>query len=434
MKEWKFTESNSEAIDSLQEVLGVNSVFCTLLTQRGIYDYDASKAFFRPELDDLHDPFLMKDMQTAVERLDRAVANDERILIYGDYDVDGTTSVSLMYKFLVRFHYKLDYYIPDRFTEGYGLSKEGIAYASRQGYSLIICLDCGTRDLEAVEEACAAGIDIIIGDHHLPGETLPNAVALLNPKQEGCNYPFKELSACGVAFKLAQAYTQYKSWSTEPLYKLLDLVAVSIACDYVEMRGENRVLTFYGLKQFNTKPSTGFAVLKNRLERPPMYTIQDIVFSIGPVINAAGRMGHAKSAVRLLLSVDKYSANIAVKVLMELNKQRKKKEHIMLEEAVGIVQSGGIDVKHSIVVNHEYWHKGVVGIIASRMVERYNRPAVVLAPSGDKWSGSVRSAQQVNLITALDDCADLLETHGGHAFAAGVTLKSDQIAVFRNRF
>lgn len=434
MKRWKYTATDNEAVQELSQELDIPSVFCELFVQRSIVDKTAAEAFFQPSLDALHDPFLMKGMQAAVERIDQALTNNEHILIYGDYDVDGTTSVALVYRFLSRHHYRLDYYVPDRFGEGYGLSEEGIAYAERQGYSLIICLDCGTRDLKEIDLAKAAGIDMIICDHHTPGETLPDVVALLNPKQEDCAYPFKELSACGVGFKLVQGYTRFKQLQEEHLHSLLDLVVVSIACDYVKMTGENRILAHHGLKCFNQNPCIGFSVLRNRLERQPIYSIQDIVFAIGPVINAAGRMGHAKNAVRLLLAADKYSAHVAAKVLLELNVRRKKREHQMLEEAKEQVSSKQLQHKSSIVIEHEYWHKGIVGIIASRVVEAYNRTGVVLAKVEDNWVGSIRSAQKVNVVTALDHCADILETYGGHPFAAGLTVNQDKLEEFKERF
>ncbi len=434
-KKWIPISYSEEEVTELQKVLGVHRIFCQLLVQRGIKTYDQAKLFFRPSIHHLHDPFLMKDMDVAVERLEKAIQQKERILLYGDYDVDGTTCVSLMYSFLIHHHSNLDYYIPDRYKEGYGVSFEGIEYAKATSVSLIIAMDCGIKAHTKVDKAKELGIDFIICDHHMPHDTLPDAIAVLDAKRKDCTYPYKELSGCGVAFKLAQAYTDKHDLSYEPLLNLLDLLLVSIACDIVEMRGENRVLTFLGLQKLNDSPSLGLKALIDKSGKTSPLSIGDVVFGIGPMINAAGRLGDAKDAVKLLLSEDKEEATTMAEFLSKQNKERQMVDKQIVEEAKEIIyQNPNWKQLNSIVLFKKGWHKGVLGIAASRIVETFHRPTIILTESNGKAVGSARSISHFDIYESLKSCSHLMENFGGHAFAAGMTLNIDKVDDLRKQF
>lgn len=419
----------------LQQQLGVQPLVCQLLVQRGIYSFETAKQFFRPSLADLHDPFLMADMAVAVDRLEAAVENGEKILLYGDYDVDGTTSVAMMYSFLNRFPCSLDYYIPDRNLEGYGISKEGVDYADQMGCTLVIAMDCGIKSQEAVLYAQTLGIDFIICDHHLPEGDLPLAVANLDPKRPDCPYPCKELSGCGIAFKLAQAFCIKKAIPFDDIIPLLDLLAISIACDIVPMTGENRILTWFGLKQLNQSPRLGLLALIAWSRRRPPLSISDVVFGLGPIINAAGRLANAKETVQMLLSTDKNAAYLQMQQLSEKNTQRRAVDREMAREAHLMFQSKP-DWQHrkSIVLYNPEWHKGIIGIVASRLVDTFHRPTIVLMKSGDRAVGSARSVPGFDLYEALKKCDHLLYSFGGHAFAAGMQLPIENVPEFEAFF
>lgn len=415
---------------ALQECLGVSELVATLLAQRGIETFEEAKQFFRPQLSDLYNPFLMKDMDKAVERLHRAINSNEKILVYGDYDVDGTTAVSLMYLFLKEKCKHVEYYIPDRYDEGYGVSYQGIDYAKRNNFSLIICLDCGIKAVEKVAYARNKDVDFIICDHHRPGDTLPLAVAVLDPKRSDCDYPFKELSGCGVGFKLAQAYHQQYNLPFEDLVPLLDLVVVSIAADIVPMIDENRVLSFYGLQQLNTSPRIGLKALMDVASRKNSFSITDVVFSLAPRINAAGRIEHGNKAVELLVQQDFSIAKEKADYIDNHNFSRKELDKSITREALAMIVQGA----NSIVVCNEKWHKGVVGIVASRLIETHYRPTIVLTESNGKLTGSARSVSGFDIYNAIDACSDLIEQFGGHKYAAGLTLKKENLTAFIQRF
>ncbi len=432
---WLMLPADETAVQHLHEVLGIDTLFCQLLVQRGVSTYKQARQFFRPTLDDLHNPFEMKDMQVAVERLDQAVQGNERILLYGDYDVDGTTSVALMFDFLSGFHRNLDYYLPDREKEGYGVSLAGVEYARETGCTLVVAMDCGIKAHAAVALAKSYGIDFIVCDHHLPEGDLPDAVANLDPKRPDCNYPYGDLSGCGLAFKLAQAFALYHNTPAEELDDLLDLVAVSIACDIVPMTGENRILAHYGLKRLNQKPRLGLWALLDRAHRPSPLTISDVVFGLGPLINAAGRLGDARDAVRLLLSADRSAAIESAGRLVQRNRERRSVDQSMAEEAQRRFRAlPDWEVRKSIVLFDATWHKGVIGISASRLVEAFHRPTIILMQSGDRAVGSARSVQGFDLYAALQKCEDLFHTYGGHAYAAGMQMPLDNVPVFVERF
>ncbi len=419
-----------DIVNSLKESLGVSELVATLLAQRGIETYKQAKKFFRPKLSDLYNPFLMKDMDKAVERLHRAISSNERILVYGDYDVDGTTAVSLMYLFLKEKCQNVEYYIPDRYDEGYGVSYKGIDYAKINGFSLIVCLDCGVKAIEKVAYAKNKDIDFIICDHHRPGDKLPLAVAILNPKRNDCNYPFKELCGCGIGFKLAQAYHQKYNLPFEDLVPLLDLVVVSIAADIVPMIDENRVLSFYGLRQLNASPRIGLKSLMNVSNRKGTFNISDIIFGLAPRINAAGRIEHANKAVELLVHRDLYIAREKADNIDSHNFTRRELDKSITQEALAMI----VPDANSTVVCSEKWHKGVVGIVASRLIETHYRPTIVLTESNGKLTGSARSVSGFDIYDAIDACSDLLEQFGGHKYAAGLTLKKENLAAFIQRF
>lgn len=436
-KKWIVREQGNPAIvRQLAQELGIDQVLANLLVQRGITSFEQAREFFRPNLSMLHDPFLMKDMDKAVERLHSAIQNKEKILIYGDYDVDGTTAVALVYSFLLDLTSKVDYYIPDRYDEGYGVSYKGIDYAQSTGCSLIIALDCGIKAIEKVKYAKEFGIDMIICDHHLADETLPPAVAVLDPKREDCHYPFDDLSGCGVGFKLVQAYAQSHEIPFEKIAPLLDLLVVSIASDLVSVTGENRVFAFYGLKQLNENPRKGLlSIIKLSGLDKHVITIDEIVFKIGPRINAAGRMESGKTAVDLLISRDDSDAKEIGENINLHNDERKQIDRKITKEALETVGNfpGVADKKSTIVYNPD-WNKGVVGIVASRLVEVYYRPTIVLTQSNGFITGSARSIQGFDLYEAIESCSDLLENFGGHMYAAGLTLKKENFNAFCERF
>ncbi|MDA7768377.1 single-stranded-DNA-specific exonuclease RecJ, partial [Flavobacteriales bacterium] len=392
--------------------------------------FDDAKTFFRPQFSHLHDPFLMKDMEKAVQRLSTAISNDEKILVYGDYDVDGTTAVSLMYLFLKNFSERIEHYIPDRYDEGYGVSYKGIDYAKDNGFSLIICLDCGIKAIDKVAYAKEKGVDFIICDHHRPGDKLPDAVAVLDPKRNDCDYPFKELCGCGVGFKLAQAYYQFHDYPFEDLIPLLDLVVVSIAADIVPMIGENRVLSYFGLKELNNNPRNGLKALMDVSNRKDTFTISDVVFGIAPRINAAGRIEHGNKAVELLIQDDYSLAKEKADYIDQHNLTRKELDQSITKEALEMI----VPNAKSTVVSSEHWHKGVVGIVASRLIESHYRPTIVLTESNGKLSGSARSVKSFDVYNAIDECSDLLEQFGGHKYAAGLTMKKENLSEFTQRF
>ncbi|MFY0601934.1 MAG: single-stranded-DNA-specific exonuclease RecJ [Cyclobacteriaceae bacterium] len=426
---------SQDNIDTISSSLNVNSTLATLLAQRGICSFEDAKSFFRPSLDQLHDPFLMKDMEKGVNRLCEAIFGNEKILIYGDYDVDGTTSVSLVFGFLKGFTENIDYYIPDRYNEGYGISRMGVEWAGENGFSLIISLDCGIRAVENTALANELGIDLIICDHHLPGDVLPGAYAILDPKQADDNYPFKELSGCGVGFKLLQGFCIQNTIPIERLYGHLDLVAVSIASDIVPIVGENRTLAHYGLKKLNQSPSKGLESLIEISGIKPPIGISDVVFYLGPRINAAGRLTHAKESVKLLLAESENDLMIFSDHLNAKNSERKKFDSSITTEALDMIESDdAIRQGKSTVLFKEDWHKGVIGIVASRCIESYYRPTIILTESKGMATGSARSVVGFDVHEAISACDDLLEQYGGHKYAAGLTLKLDNVGAFRKRF
>lgn len=432
---WQFVPVEPADVQHLQEVLGTDPLFCRLLAQRGVKTLDDARRFFRPSLDDLHNPFLMKDMDRAVERLDKALQDGERILLYGDYDVDGTTSVATMHAFLSGFYQNLDYYLPDRDKEGYGVSLAGVEYAREHGCALVVAMDCGIKAHEAVALAKSYGIDFIICDHHLPEGGLPDAVANLDPKRPDCDYPFKELSGCGIAFKLAQALALHHNTPQDELDGLLDLVAVSIACDIVPMTGENRILARFGLQRLNHSPRTGLWALISRINRPLPLNVSDLVFGLGPLINAAGRLGDARDAVRLLLSTDRNSALDYAAKLVDRNKRRREVDYAMADDAKRrFTEQPDWEMRKSIVLFDPDWHKGIIGIAASRMTETFYRPSVILTRSNNRAVGSARSIRGFDLYEALQECEDLFFSYGGHAHAAGMQMPVENVDAFAERF
>ncbi len=433
--EWKYADLPDPAqVGSLCEQLGVKEDVAQLLINRGITDFDEAKSFFRPSFNDLHDPFLMKDMDKAVSRLEEALGNGEKMLIYGDYDVDGTTSVALVYSFLNDLG-QTDFYIPDRYKEGYGLSFAGIDYANENGISLIIALDCGIRAIDKVAYANELGIDIIICDHHLPGSELPAAHAILDPKQADCSYPYKELCGCGVGFKLLQAYCEKNDADFDRLTAKLDLVAVAIAADIVPITGENRILATYGIKQINLSPSTGIRALLEYTKMNREMTISDVVFTIAPRINAAGRIASGKRAVELLISDDLNEALDFSAEISKYNTERRDLDKSVTESALEILESDAFyKESRSTVVFNPDWHKGVVGIVASRLIEQHYKPTIVLTESEGKATGSARSVHDFDVHSALLACEDLLEQFGGHKYAAGMSLSLENVSAFREKF
>ncbi|MDC0584582.1 single-stranded-DNA-specific exonuclease RecJ [Bacteroidales bacterium] len=434
---WKIKARGAEdKISHLSEVLGINDVLSNLLVQRGIYNYDDAKSFFRPSLDDLHDPFLMLDMDKAVSRIEKAIANKEKVLIYGDYDVDGTTSVALMYSFLEQYFEDINYYIPDRYGEGYGISYKGIDYASENDISLVIALDCGIKATDKIEYAKEKGIDFIICDHHNPGDTIPAATAVLDPKRPDCEYPFKELSGCGVGFKLIHAFAIKNAVDMESVYLFLDLVVVSIASDIVPVIGENRILAHFGLKFLNSKPRVGLQTIIDIAGcTGRILKVEDIVFKIGPRINAAGRMETGHQAVDLLMSTQYDAALQKAEQIDTYNTQRRDIDHDITEEALNVIAGDPKQLKKkTTVLFNPTWHKGVVGIVASRLIDKHYRPTIVLTESNGFATGSARSVANYDLYSAISECSDLLESFGGHQFAAGLTLKVENLSKFQKKF
>ena len=430
------SQEQTEAAKALAKETGINPVLCKLLLERGITSAAEAKRFFRPQLSELHDPFLMKDMSIAVERLNQAMGKKERILVYGDYDVDGTTAVALVYKFLQQFYSSIDYYIPDRYNEGYGVSVKGVDYAYETGVKLIIVLDCGIKAVEEIAYAKEKGIDFIICDHHVPDDVLPPAVAILNAKRPDATYPYEHLSGCGVGFKFMQAFALNNGIEFNQLTPLLDLVAVSVASDIVPIMGENRVLTYHGLKQLNSNPSVGLkAIIDICGLSEKEITVGDIVFKIGPRINASGRIQNGKEAVELLIEKDFSSALEKANLINQYNETRKDLDKTMTEEANHIVDSlEGLADRRTIVIYNEAWHKGVIGIVASRLTEIYYRPAVVLTRTDNLATGSARSVSGFDVYKAIENCRDLLENFGGHTYAAGLSMKVENVEEFTHRF
>ena len=435
-KRWLFKPPpETDAVTSLVAAIGIHSSTASLLVQKGITSFEQAKAYFRPPLADLNDPFAMKDMERAVHRLVQAIRRQEPILIYGDYDVDGVTAVALAYGFIKDLHDQVNFYTPDRYTEGYGLSMQAIEWAAQTGFKLIITLDCGIKAIGCIQQAKAAGIDVIVCDHHEPGDILPEAYAILDPKQPTCSYPFKELSGCGVGFKLLQAFSLQENVPEEALYAYLDLVAISIACDLVPMVEENRILAYHGLRKLNTKPQLGLKSLIEAAHLPTPVSTSQLVFGLGPRLNAAGRIDHGSLAVRLLLATHQATADALAHTLDQKNGLRKYFDSTITEEAIGMVEANPRLVKaKTTVLFKEDWHKGVIGIVASRCIEQYYRPTVILTASGGKATGSARSVVGYNIYNAIAACADLLDHYGGHAYAAGLTLPLENIAAFQQRF
>ena len=436
-KNWVIKAQGDEGlVTSMLRELNIDKPLAQLLVQRGISSYKDAMTFFRPDLNNLHDPFLMKDMEMAVERIQEAIRTGERVMVYGDYDVDGTTAVSLVYSFFKNRFRSIDYYIPDRYDEGYGVSQKGIDYAAQQGFSLIIALDCGIKAVEKIEYARNRGIDFIICDHHNPGERLPGAAAVLDPKQEGCNYPYKELSGCGVGLKLVQAFCIRTGLPEEIIYDYLDLVVVSIASDIVPITGENRILAYYGLKKLNENPSTGLRAIREVAGIDcKEIDIEDIVFKIGPRINAAGRMESGKKSVDLLVSDKSTEADIISKKINSFNVDRRNIDSEITRQAVEMIRGNPqLRDKHSTVLYNPEWHKGVIGIVASRLLDYYYRPTVILTRSNGMATGSARSVNGFDLYQAIESCRDLLENFGGHKYAAGLTMKVKDVQKFAERF
>ena len=437
-KRWVInTPPETTKIEELSKKLNCHPVIANLLLQRGITSSEQAQSFFYPSLNMLHDPFLMKDMDKAVERLDRAIAQDEKILIYGDYDVDGTTAVSLLYKYLKHHcnNDNLEYYIPDRYTEGYGVSIKGIDYAAENGFSLMLITDCGIKAVEKVKYANSKQVDIIICDHHTPGDTLPEAIAVLDPQRPDCPYPYKWLSGCGVSFKLVQAHSLKHNLPMSELYKLLDLLCVSIASDIVPITGENRILAYFGLQQLNSNPSLGLKTIIKISGIDKEITINDIVFRIGPRINAAGRVESGRKSVELVTADEKCSAAGIASDINTFNDQRKKLDHDITEEAIRhIIQSELEPSKKTTVLFNANWHKGVIGIVASRLTESFYRPTIILTESNGLATGSARSVEGFDLYYAISQCSEFLENYGGHKYAAGLTLKIENIEPFKQKF
>jgi single-stranded-DNA-specific exonuclease len=436
-KEWvNRVHGEHKEVSSLATALGIDRVLAGLLVQRGVRTFEQARVFFRPSLDDLHDPFLMKNMGRATERLITAIRKNENIMVYGDYDVDGTTSVAMVYSFLKLRYPNLSYYIPDRYSEGYGISKQAIDFAGDSNISLIIALDCGIKAVEKIRYAKGKNIDFIICDHHTPGDSVPEAAALLDPKQPGCEYPYKELSGCGVGFKFLQALTTNSDYQWEELLKFLDLVVVSIASDIVPISGENRVLAHYGLRQLNECACIGLkSIMKLAGIENKHITIDDIVFKIGPRINAAGRMKSGNKAVELLTACDGHLAGEIGDVINIFNNDRKTIDRIITQEAIKMIAADSTyPMRKSTVLFNPEWHKGVIGIVASRLIETYFRPTVILTESNGFATGSARSVPGFDIYQVIEACSDLFENFGGHMYAAGMTMKLENVEPFRQRF
>jgi single-stranded-DNA-specific exonuclease len=427
------SKPEKEKVQALQNALQVDEIIATLLVQRGIETFEQAKTFFRPTLEDLHNPYLMKDMDKAVSRIEKAIANNENILVFGDYDVDGTTAVSLVSSYLRSFYPNVATYIPDRYNEGYGISYLGIDYAEDNDVSLIIALDCGIKSIDHVNYAKAKNIDFIICDHHRPGDILPDAIAVLDPKREDCSYPYDELCGCGVGFKLIQALAENRNQTIEDLLPYLDLVATAIAADIVPITGENRVLAKFGLEVINTNPRPGIKALVQNVKKKVL-TITDVVFIVAPRINAAGRVKHGNEAVALLTEYNLEQAEQFASEIEQHNSDRKELDKQITKEALLQIEENKEQNRFSTVVYQENWHKGVIGIVASRLVEKYYRPTIVFTKSGDKLAASARSVKDFDVYNALEACAEHLEQFGGHMYAAGMTLKEENYEKFKAAF
>ena len=427
------SKPETEKVQNLHSELQINEIISTLLVQRGIETYDQARQFFRPSLDDLHDPYLMKDMDKAVSRIEKAIADGENILVFGDYDVDGTTAVSLVSSYLKSYYSNVATYIPDRYDEGYGISYKGIDFAEDNEFTLIIALDCGIKSVDHVAYANERNIDFIICDHHRQGDMLPKAVAVLDPKREDCSYPYDELCGCGVGFKLIQALAQNRNQTIDDLLIYLDLVATAIAADIVPITGENRVLAKFGLEVINSNPRPGIKALIQNLKKKVL-TITDVVFIIAPRINAAGRIKHGNEAVALLTEYDLDQAEFFASEIEQHNSDRKDLDKQITVEALSQIEENNEKEKFTTVVYQENWHKGVIGIVASRLTETYYRPTIVFTKSGDKLAASARSVKDFDVYNALEACAEHLEQFGGHMYAAGMTLKEENYIVFKNAF
>jgi len=436
-KRWNILTADEDKVRQLYANLKVHPVLCKILTQRYIDDFDKAKQYFRPQLSDLHDPWLMKDMAKAVDRIVTAFDKQEKILVFGDYDVDGTTAVSCMFRFLQKIYIpeKIDFYIPHRYREGYGISKKGIDFAYENGFTLVISLDCGIKSVELIQYARELGIDFIVCDHHMPDEVLPPAVAILNPKQKDCEYPYKELCGCGVGFKLITALGQQLQLEDAAMFEYLDLVATAIAADIVPMTGENRILAFYGLKKANDNPNYGIMALKQLSGVQKDLHINSLVFMIAPRVNAAGRMDDARKAVQMFIANTQQEALQYAEMLHSDNTDRKEADKNITEEALAIIEGNDLLLQRkSTVVFQSHWHKGVVGIVASRLIDYYYRPTIVLTLSGEYVAGSARSVAGFNVYEAIHQCKDLLLGYGGHFYAAGMTLDPSNVEAFRERF
>jgi single-stranded-DNA-specific exonuclease len=449
-KRWTVKDaSNVSLTDKLATELNISKTLVRLLILRGVSSFEEAKKFFRPSLDDLHDPFLMKDMDKALVRLERAISSGEKILVYGDYDVDGTTAVALVHSFIKTIYDKVDYYLPDRYKEGYGVSTQGIDYAAANDVKLIIALDCGIKSVDKVAYAKELGVDFIICDHHRPGDTLPDAIAVLDPKRSDDEYPFKELSGCGIGYKLISAYAKKYNIPSSEVEQYLDLVAVSTAADIVPIIGENRILVYYGLKRLNYHARPGFRAILE-MEKVPFFfdenpdgsrvphynlNVNDLVFILGPRINAAGRIHDARHAVDLIISGNKIDANTNSLRIKEHNDERKNLDVKITQEALtAIMQDPLFSKKKSTVLFNNSWHKGVIGIVASRLTDRYYRPTIILTESNGMATGSARSVKDFDIYNAIQSCSDLLEQFGGHMYAAGLTMKLEHVEVFKERF
>ncbi|HMO62700.1 MAG TPA: single-stranded-DNA-specific exonuclease RecJ [Ferruginibacter sp.] len=436
-KRWKILHADQQKVDTLQQTLNINRTICKVLVQRGIDNFDKSKAYFRPSLAALHSPWLMKDMHKAVERIEQAFTSNEKILVFGDYDVDGTTAVASMYQFLCDIYTPqlLDFYIPHRYREGYGVSKMGIDFAAENGFTLIISLDCGIKSAELVAYAATLGIHFIICDHHLPDAIIPKAAAVLDPKQADCNYPYKELCGCGVGLKLMMALAEKRQLPDSTYLKYLDLVATAIAADIVPMTGENRILAYHGLQQINNNPSPGIKALIHLAGIQKKLTISNVVFVIAPRVNAAGRMDDARKAVLMFIEKDEAKALEYAEMLHSDNSDRKDADSSITEEALAMIENNPTMLQRcTTVVFKETWHKGVVGIVASRLIEKYYRPTIVLTQSGDVVAGSARSITGFNLYEAIHSCREYLLGYGGHFAAAGLSMLPEQVEAFSQHF
>jgi single-stranded-DNA-specific exonuclease len=427
------SKPNPEKVQAIQQALQVDEIIATLLVQRGIETFEQAKTFFRPTLADLHNPYLMKDMDKAVARIEKAISNNENILVFGDYDVDGTTAVSLVSSYLRSFYPNVATYIPDRYAEGYGISYMGIDYAEDNDISLIIALDCGIKSIDHVNYAKAKNIDFIICDHHRPGDILPDAVAVLDPKREDCSYPYDELCGCGVGFKLVQALAENRNQTIDDLVEYLDLVATAIAADIVPINGENRVLAKFGLEVINSNPRPGIKALIQNVKKKVL-TITDVVFIVAPRINAAGRIKHGNEAVALLTEYDLDQAEQFASEIEQHNSDRKELDKQITKEALLQIEENNEQTRFSTVVYQDNWHKGVIGIVASRLVENYYRPTIVFTKSGEKLAASARSVKDFDIYNALEACAEHLEQFGGHMYAAGMTLLEENYENFKNAF